>query len=44
MTNWITDAIKRALKLYEKWAIEVIIVSYGASNGHVRKLVNQLSS
>lgn len=43
-TNWIIGAIKRALKLYQKCAIEVIIVSYGASNGHVRKLVDQLSS
>ena len=40
-TNWITEGIKRALKLYEDWNIEVAIVSYGVSKGYVRQLVEQ---
>lgn len=42
-TNWITEGIKRALKLYEDWNIEVAIVSYGVSKGYVRQLVEQFS-
>ena len=40
-TNWITEGIKRALKLYEDWNLEVAIVSYGSSKQHVRQLVEQ---
>ena len=40
-TNWITEGVKRALKLYEDWNIEVAIVSYGVSKGYVRQLVEQ---
>ncbi len=40
-TNWIMEAIKRALKLYENWNIEVGIVSYGRSKNEVRKLTEQ---
>jgi hypothetical protein len=40
-TNWITEGIKRALKLYKDWNIEVAIVSYGVSKGYVRQLVEQ---
>jgi hypothetical protein len=38
-TPWITDSIKRALKLYEDRDIEIVIVSYGASKRYVRQLV-----
>jgi hypothetical protein len=40
-TPWITESITRALKLYQAWNIEVAIVSYGASKGYVRQLVEQ---
>jgi hypothetical protein len=40
-THWITESITRALKLYQAWNIEVVIVSYGVSKGYVRKLVEQ---
>lgn len=39
--NWITDGIKRALKLYEHWNLDVAIVSYGESKKFVRQLVDQ---
>jgi hypothetical protein len=38
-TQWITDSLRRALKLYKDWDVEVVIVSYGASKGYVRQLV-----
>jgi hypothetical protein len=41
--NWITEGIKRALKLYEDWNLEVAIVSHGSSKQHVRQLVDQFS-
>jgi hypothetical protein len=40
-THWITESITRALKLYQAWNIEVVIVSYGVSRGYVRQLVEQ---
>jgi hypothetical protein len=40
-THWITEGIKRALKLYNDWNIEVVIVSYGVSKRYVRQLVAQ---
>ena len=40
-TDWIIDSIKRALKLYEDWDLDVAIVSYGASKPAVRRLVEQ---
>jgi hypothetical protein len=40
-TGWITDALKRALRLYRDWEIEVAIVSYVASKEYVRQLVDQ---
>ena len=42
-TIWITDGIKRALKLYDDWNIDVAIVSYGSSRGYIRQLVEQFS-
>ena len=42
-TNWITQGIKRALKLYEHWNIEVAIVSRGSSKPYVQELVEQFS-
>jgi hypothetical protein len=41
-TDWITDAIGRILKGYEKWNLDVAIVSYSSSNQHVQQLVEQL--
>jgi len=40
---WIIGAIQRALTLYKHADLDVAIVSYGASNPHVRQLVNQWS-
>ena len=40
-TDWITQAIKRSLKLYENWNLEVAIVSYGRSKHYVRQLVEE---
>jgi hypothetical protein len=42
-TIWITDSIKRALKLYEDWNIDVAIVSYGESRAYVRQIVEQFT-
>jgi hypothetical protein len=43
-TSWITDAIERALMLYQDSAIDVAIVSYGKSKDYVRNLVERLMS
>jgi hypothetical protein len=43
-TGWIIDAIRRALKLYSDWNLEIAIVSYGSSNPHVRQLAEEFSS
>ncbi len=40
-TDWITDAIQRALKLYLDWDLDVAIVSYRSSKRAVRRLVEQ---
>ena len=40
---WITQALKRALKLYKGSDIDVAIVSHGRSNDDVRKLVDEFS-
>ena len=40
-TNWITQGIKRALKLYEDWNLEVAIVSRNSSKPYVQELVEQ---
>jgi len=42
-TDWITEGIKRALKRYEDWNLEVAIVSYGASKEYVQQLVEQFT-
>ncbi|MDR4503676.1 MAG: hypothetical protein MRK01_02645 [Candidatus Scalindua sp.] len=42
-TDWITEGIKRALKLYEGRSLEIAIVNYGASRQYVWQLVEQLS-
>lgn len=42
-TDWITESINRALKLYKDWNIEVEIVSYRQSKAEVRQLVEQFS-
>jgi len=40
--TWITESILRALRLYKDWSIEVAIVSYGMSKGHVQQLVDEI--
>ncbi len=42
-TNWIIDGINYALKRYQDWALDVVIVSYGESKGSVRQLVAQFT-
>jgi hypothetical protein len=42
-TEWITEAISRALKCYGNWNLDAAIVSYGVSNQHVQKLVEQFA-
>jgi hypothetical protein len=42
-TNWIIDAISRALTIYKDWNIEARIVSYGGSRAEVQQLVDQFS-
>ena len=40
-TVWIMDAAKRALTIFKVCALDVAIVSYRASNAHVRQLAAQ---
>lgn len=40
-TSWIIESIKRALKRYEDWNIEVAIVSYSGSNKYVQEVADQ---
>ncbi len=40
-TAWIIGAIRRALKLYEHWNLDVAIVSYGSSKESIRQLADQ---
>lgn len=40
-TSWIMESIRRALKLYEDWSIEVAIVSYSGSKKYVQEVVDQ---
>lgn len=39
--DWIIEAIRRALNLYQHAGLDVAIVSYGSSKQHIRQLVNQ---
>ena len=39
--GWIMDSLQRALQRYEEWPLDVAIISYGASNRHVRQLLTQ---
>lgn len=41
--DWIMDALKRALRRYEDWNLEVAIVSHGGSKPHVQQLIKQFS-
>ena len=43
-TEWITEAIQRALKLYKHADLDVAIVSYGSSRQSIRQLVEQTQS
>lgn len=42
--DWIMAAIQRALTRYGDWGLDVAIVSYGASNPWVHRLIRQFSS
>jgi len=42
-TDWITEAIKRALNLYKDWNLDVAIVSYGDSKQSTRQLIEPFS-
>jgi len=42
-TEWITDAVTRSLKIHENSSLDVAIVSYGASNSDVQRLVRSFS-
>lgn len=42
-TDWILNGLKRALKLYEHWNLDVAIVSYGSSRSYVKQLVAEYS-
>jgi len=41
--EWIMGALERAVRLYEKFDLDVAIVSYGESKECVRELVNQFA-
>lgn len=37
--DWILDSLERPLRRYQHWGLDVVIVSYGASNRHVQQSV-----
>jgi hypothetical protein len=41
--DWIIDSIRRALRLYNNWNLDVVIVSFRSSNWQVQQLVDQFS-
>lgn len=41
--DWIIEAIRRALEIYKDTSLDVVIVSYGASNERVQRLINQFA-
>ncbi|MEL6494505.1 MAG: hypothetical protein AAFQ41_05190 [Cyanobacteria bacterium J06623_7] len=43
-TDWIVDAIARALKLYQNYDLDIAMVSYGASKPAVRELIKNWRS
>jgi hypothetical protein len=43
-TEWIMNAIQRALTLYKQANLDVAIVSYGTSNSSVQELIHQLGN
>jgi hypothetical protein len=42
--DWIINALRRALKLYQKWPVDAAIVSYGGSKLHVRQLAEEFAA
>jgi hypothetical protein len=42
-TEWIIGSMRRALKLHDGAGLEVVVVSYGTSDQHVRGLVQEFS-
>jgi len=43
-TTWILGAVERALELYRAADLEVVVVSYGASNADVQQMVRRWGS
>lgn len=41
--DWIVDSLKRALKRYKNWNLEIAIVSHGRSKPQIKQLVEQFS-
>jgi hypothetical protein len=42
--EWICSAIRRALRLFANFKLDVFVVSYGSSKPHVQQLVNDFSA
>jgi hypothetical protein len=42
-TEWIIASVRRALRLHDDSGLEVVVVSYGMSDPHVRELVREFS-
>jgi len=42
-TEWIIASVRRALRLHDDSGLEVVVVSYGMSDPHVRELVQEFS-
>jgi len=41
--NWITDSIRRAVRLYDDWSLDVVIVSHNRSKPEIQQLVKDLA-
>lgn len=42
-TRWIVNSARRTVELYQDWDLDVVFVSYGASNGSIQQLVKQFT-
>lgn len=43
-SGWILDALRRVLKRYQNWDLDVAIVSFGASKRYVRQLAGEFAA
>ncbi len=43
-SGWILEALRRALKRYQNWCLDVAIVSFGASKPYVRQLAGEFAA